>query len=394
MTTPQIHTDTLPSHWIVTQQQLATLIAEIESTQTIAIDTEFIKRTTYHPILALIQINTGKAVYLIDAPALDLAALWQALIAVPTLVWYACSEDLAIFYHLANNPPLTNIFDVQIGMAYLTGQLQIGYAQAVQDMLGICLDKGQSQSDWLARPLSQEQHTYAENDVRYLLALYHNVKHVLEQKHLFEYVKEDCQHHANSLHHSQHISDDERYLEYIAPQYNRRQLTALKHLVMWRESLARSANIPCTFIISKQALREIVMHLPVTIKELAQTTLNRTSLRKYGKSIIDIIITIKALSNEQLCPLPTPIYTSKAKPFKTPLNHTIAQYSTAINVPSNLLVRGRWINQLLYMIYQNLPTNHLPPEMTGYRYQWTTTQLLPLLSQFRQDIIDGFEAPK
>ena len=123
--------EALPVVWVQDNTALYALIDEIDSVDVVALDTEFIKRTTYYPILALVQVNTGKAIHLVDAPKLDLSEFWQALIEVPTMVWYACGEDLGIFYLLAKCPPLTNIFDVQIGVAYLSGKLQAGYSQAL-----------------------------------------------------------------------------------------------------------------------------------------------------------------------------------------------------------------------------------------------------------------------
>ena len=278
--------DDLPTVWVRTEDELYELIDEIDSVDVVALDTEFIKRTTYYPILALVQVNTGRAIYLVDAPRLDLTEFWQALIEVPTMVWYACGEDLGIFYLLAKNAPLTNIFDVQIGVAYLTGKLQAGYSQAVSEILGIDLDKGESQSDWLARPLSPTQEMYAANDVRYLLALYEAVQNKLAQNQVLDYVVEDSNLYAKELHHTANISDEVLYLDFTAPEYNRLQIGALKQLVMWREALARATNEPRTFIINKQAMREIIETLPDSIKLLARTTINRGSLRKYGDEII------------------------------------------------------------------------------------------------------------
>lgn len=85
--------DDLPTVWVRTEDELYELIDEIDSVDVVALDTEFIKRTTYYPILALVQVNTGRAIYLVDAPRLDLTEFWQALIEVPTMVWYACGED-------------------------------------------------------------------------------------------------------------------------------------------------------------------------------------------------------------------------------------------------------------------------------------------------------------
>ena len=94
--------DGLPTIWVQNDDDLYALIDEIDASDVVALDTEFIKRTTYYPILALIQINTGNAIYLIDAPKLDLTEFWQALAEVPIMVWYACGEDLGIFIYWPN----------------------------------------------------------------------------------------------------------------------------------------------------------------------------------------------------------------------------------------------------------------------------------------------------
>lgn len=385
----------LPRHWVDTADALASLIDEISACQVIALDTEFIKRTTYYPILALIQVNTGKAVYLIDAPKLDLQNFWQALTKVPTMVWYACGEDLGIFYLLNDCPPLTNVFDVQIGVAYLTGQLQMGYSHAVQEVLGVALDKGESQSDWLMRPLSDNQKRYADHDVRYLLALYESIKNALNAKSLLNFTIEDSQLYAKELYASANITDDELYLEFLVPNYTHEQVAVLQALIVWREKLARAKNKPRTFIVDKQSLREIIQSLPTTTKALSQTTLNRGSIRLYGQDIVNIIKRTLAMSKKDYPPLPNPVYTSKRKPFKKALEQAISEHSQRLGVPPNLLLKGRWVSELLYLVYRDTPTDalELSDGLMGYRYDWVVGTILPLLMEFKAEIQAGFDAP-
>lgn len=388
----------LPRFWVDTPTALASLVDEIDQTDIIALDTEFIKRSTYYPILALIQVNTGKAVYLIDAPRLDLGEFWQALTEVPVMVWYACGEDLGIFYLLSGCPPLDNVFDVQIGISYLSGCLQMGYSQAVNEILGVALDKGESQSDWLVRPLSGNQERYADHDVRYLLALYGVVKDALDKKGILAFAQEDSLLYAKELHTNEHLSDDERYLELLAPNYTTEQIAILQAITAWREALARAKNEPRTFIISKQALRDIILTKPITIKALAQTTINRKSLRLYGQEIIHLIKQVKSLPPEEHPPLPPPTYTSKNKPFKNALEKAIDTQSQRLGIPKNLLIKGRWINELLYLVYQgvsldDLPDGTLSDGLMGYRRDWVVQTVLPLLYEYRQHILSGFDAP-
>lgn len=383
----------LPSKWVRTDDELYKLIDEIDDVDVVALDTEFIKRNTYYPILALVQVNTGKGIYLVDAPRLDLTEFWQALCEVPSMVWYACGEDLGIFYLLANNPPLTNVFDVQIGVAYLTGKPQVGYSQAVNEILGVALDKGESQSNWLARPLTPEQELYAINDVRYLLILHQAVVQALNARQILDYANEDSTLYAKELYNTQHLDDDKLYLDHITPTYTRQQLAVLQALTMWRESLARAVNEPRSFIISKQSLREITESLPTNMKDLARTTLNRSVLRRYGSEIISVIKEAKDLPQTQM-PIKTPIYTSKIKPHRHALDEATNVQARLLNIPANLLLKGRWINELMYHVYQGLPvddTHVLSEGLQGYRRAWIVGTVLPLLYEHEQSIRDGFD---
>lgn len=309
------------------------------------------------------------------------------------MVWYACGEDLGIFYLLANNPPLTNVFDVQIGVAYLTGKPQVGYSQAVNEILGVALDKGESQSNWLARPLTPEQELYAINDVRYLLILHQAVVQALNARQILDYANEDSTLYAKELYNTQHLDDDKLYLDHITPTYTRQQLAVLQALTMWRESLARAVNEPRSFIIGKQSLREITESLPTNMKDLARTTLNRSVLRRYGSEIIRVIKEAKDLPQTQM-PIKTPIYTSKIKPHRHALDEATNVQARLLNIPANLLLKGRWINELMYHVYQGLPvddTHVLSEGLQGYRRAWIVGTVLPLLYEHEQSIRDGFD---
>lgn len=389
----------LPVHWVKTDDELYRLIDEIDDVDVVALDTEFIKRDTFFPILALIQINTGRGIYLVDAPRLDLHDLWQALIDVPWMIWYACGEDLGIFYLLADCPPLTNVIDVQIGVAYLTGNLQVGFARAVSEVLSVELSKTESQSDWLVRPLSEEQERYAVDDVRYLLVLHEAIEQQLRQKNLWQMVVDDSTYYAHELHAREHTQADELYLNYVAPNYNHEQITVLQAVVAWREQLARAINRPRTFILGKQALRDVVETLPKTMRELSATTMNRTAIRLYGDELLKIIASAKKSQERPNLPL---IYSSKDKPFKNKLKDEIALYAQTHGIPAVLLLKNRWMDELLQLVALHdygvvddvMLQNHLPIELLGYRFEWIKQVVLPLLYQYRPEIQEAMELIK
>lgn len=381
---------TLPVSWVSSQSQLADLVALLPSFNIIALDTEFIKRDTYYPRLALVQVNTGKGIYLVDAPELDLTNFWQALAKVPLMVWHACGEDLGIFYLLSDVPVLNNVFDTQIGLAFLTGQLQLGYQKALEDLLQIEVDKGHSQSDWLARPLTAEQEHYAVDDVRYLLPLYQKIFNDLTQQGLYEVAMADCQMYASDLYNVQQVSDDEQYLSVSDFRYSGKQLAFLRELMAWREKIAKATNQPRTFILRKQGIRELVELMPKSKKQLKQqTSVHRKIIETYGDEILRIVEQSAALDPSTYPALIIPPYRSKDKTVKKAVDASIKRFSEQSGVPTNVIMRKKWLSDLYEMVALDKTESYLPQGLLGWRFEWLKNDLLPLLKKHRADLREG-----
>ncbi len=381
----------LPVTWINDDYLLNKLLEDLATCHTVALDTEFIKRDTYYPILALIQINTGKDIYLVDVPKLDLTELWQVLADLPVMIWHSCSEDLTIYYQLSHLPPLTNIFDTQIALAYLTGKLQIGYQQAVNDILDIHLAKAHSQSDWLQRPLDTEQEHYAVDDVRYLLPLYYQLNQQLTDKNLYNFVWEDCQTQADELYQANNVSDDEQYLSALEPRHSGLQRYFLKELLAWRERLARATNQPRTFILRKRAIRELLELMPTSIRQLNQrTTIHYSIVKQYGNEILKIIQQAKKAKVEDY-PSLVYKYRSKNKILQRKMAKSIENYAEKTGVPENLIIKKKWQNDLMQAVAfaGNDETIELPKGLQGWRKQWIETEFIPLLKENQLELREG-----
>ena len=376
--------------WVRKQGQLDEVIEALATCGRVALDTEFIKRDTYYPRLALVQLNTGNHVYLLDAPQLQLSELWQALMKVDVAIWHACGEDLGIFYLLSGCPPLTNIFDTQIALSYLTGQLQMGYQQALDEQLDMHIDKEQSQSDWLQRPLSDEQEQYAIDDVRFLPALYLSLEYALKSQGLYEYVWEDCQLYANDLYEAQNVEDEAMYLTMADYRYTSEQMAILQAVATWREELARSTNQPRTFVIKKQAVREIITEKPNTMRELAhKTTMHRSMLRLYGEELLKVIKDAKNLHPAEYPDCLLPPYRSKNKVLSKAVQQAIDDQAGAIGVPANVLMRKKWLGQLYEVIAFDKDISELPEGLKGWRNEWVMDTLIPVIKQHKTELQQG-----
>jgi ribonuclease D len=382
--------DELPVTWIKEQSQLTPVIEALKSCGRVALDTEFIKRDTYYPRLALVQINVGEHIYLLDAPQLQLQDVWQALSAVDVAIWHACGEDLGIFYLLSDCPPLTNIFDTQIALSYLTGQLQMGYQQALDDQLDMHIDKEQSQSDWLRRPLSDEQEQYAIDDVRFLPALYLSLEYELKKQGLYEYVWDDCQLYAQELYDSQQVADEDMYLTMADYRYDTQQMAILQAVASWREQLARATNQPRTFVIKKQAVREIITEKPKSMRELAhKTTMHRSMLRLYGEELLKEIKQAEQLAPAERPPrLPAP-YRSKNKALSKAVQHATQIQAEKIGIPANVLMRKKWLHQLYEVIAYEKDLADLPEGLQGWRHEWVMQTLIPVIEEHKAELKQG-----
>ncbi len=139
----------------------------------VMLDTEFVRTRTFFPQLGLIQMFDGENLSLIDPTVLDEMTPFVELLQDTSVlkVLHACGEDLEVFQNAFGCTPFPMV-DTQIMAAFLGYGLSTGFAALVQDQLQVELDKSESRTDWLARPLSDKQLEYAAADVFYLLPMY------------------------------------------------------------------------------------------------------------------------------------------------------------------------------------------------------------------------------
>ncbi|WP_413698588.1 hypothetical protein ACLKMH_13190 [Psychromonas sp. KJ10-10] len=145
---------------MITQQaQLNDFITSIDNTP-ISLDTEFVRTRTFVAHLGLLQFSQNEKITLIDPISIpDLSEFWQA-IDNKDLILHASSEDLEIIRQHKKDLNF-NLFDTQIACAFLNFGASLGYANMVETLEGIVVDKGESRTDWCKRPLSEKQVNYA-----------------------------------------------------------------------------------------------------------------------------------------------------------------------------------------------------------------------------------------
>jgi ribonuclease D len=249
---------------ITTTADLEALCRDLAAQEFVAVDTEFMRETTYWPKLCLIQAAAHGAEAVIDplAPGIDLKPFFDLMSDTRVLkVFHAARQDLEIFLKLGGALP-TPLFDSQIAAMACGYGDTIAYDALVQQVLKRRLDKSSRFTDWSRRPLSDNQLAYALADVTHLRDLYPRLKQRLESQNRLHWLDEE---HAN-------LSDPEIYdvtPENAWKRLKLRKTTAdyvlgLQVAAGWRERQAQLRDVPRGRVVKDEALYEIAEIRPKT----------------------------------------------------------------------------------------------------------------------------------
>lgn len=362
--------------FIQQQQDLTPVLEKMDRNEVYGLDTEFIKVDTLWPKLGVFQINVENNVYLLDGTTLDLSEFWNKLFRAQQNVFHACSEDIDLIYHYAQHKTLNNVFDTQVGMSFLGHGLQVSYQNALKQMLDVDIDKGETRSNWLARPLSPAQLSYAANDVLYLMNLSEKVKQELDSKSLLNFALEDCQHLTQEI-----ATETPLHLLYQDIgnyRHSRRQLMQLQQLAVWREHMVKALNTPRSFILKNSSMIDLVEKNPKNPFQLSGVKdIRQNVVREHGKTILDLV---KFLPEQADWPLRVarPIRHS-SKDVGEKIDHLIQNVVNETSIPKEVLMRKKWMNALHQHVVFHNDEQDLPDYLLGWRYDLLTQPLIQLL---------------
>ncbi len=294
--------------YIQTPEALRSLCEQLAAASVLALDTEFMRETTYYPQLALIQVCSDQVLACIDPVALsgkgDLEPFWQ-LMDVPHIVkvFHSGRQDLELFLQESGRLP-QQVFDSQVAGSVLGYGNQIGYANLVELILGVALDKSHTRTDWLRRPLDEGQLQYAYDDVRYLLQIYHRLHAELVSHGRETWLQGEFAAMSDTA--TYHTHPEELWRGVKGYQTLRgASLAVLQQLAAWRDQLARERNQPRRRILKDEVLLEAARRLCDNEEKLGRLAgVSADLVRRYGAAIIDAVKRGRALPREQWPQLP------------------------------------------------------------------------------------------
>jgi ribonuclease D len=247
---------------ITTSAELESFCERLSTAPFIAVDTEFMRETTYWPKVCLIQVASEEEAACIDplVEGLDLSPLLRLLAnTTVTKVFHAARQDVEIFNNLGVIPQ--PLFDTQIAAMAAGFGDQVAYDSLVRQMLKVDIDKGSRFTDWARRPLSDSQLKYALADVVYLAKLYPKLRARLEREGRLAWVAEEM---AGLTNPALYDSDPENAWKRLKPRkFSPKYLAAFRATAVWRERTAQDRDQPRGRILKDEAIDEIATQLPL-----------------------------------------------------------------------------------------------------------------------------------
>ena len=363
--------------WIDDPSELARRLASCRGR--VGLDTEFIRERTYWPQLALVQVATGDDILLLDMLVEGMpAALAPLLRDASTLkVMHSASEDLVALQHACGCVPRP-LFDTQVAAALCGVGAGMGYQRLLSELLGIAVDKGETRSDWLRRPLSAQQLAYAADDVRHLFALHDRLDARLDALGRAEWLREDC---ARLVDAADAGGEDPwphlslRAAQFLHADAQRRLLRLLR----WREAQARDSDRPRNWILDGELAALLARNPPADAAALRKLLEARPkSPAKLAQPLWAALST--PLADEDAMPLARDDEGDR-KALRR-LQDAVAGRSRELDLPDGVLASRRWLQALLEQ-------GQWPLALAGWRRAQLEAVLAPLLDATRAPAASG-----
>lgn len=378
--------------WIATNDQLRDCCHRLREAKYIAVDTEFMRSTTFYPKAALVQMFAGEAgggkCYLVDPlPITDFAPLVE-LFTDPgvTKIFHSCSEDLEVFNTFLACVPAP-LVDTQIAAGLLEYGTSTSYAALVEAVLGVTLDKGETRSDWLQRPLQPKQLEYAVQDVANLLPLYDALVGELEQLARLAWLHEDCE---LLVANAKAPQDLHAFYPRIksAWKLNRQQLAVLRQLSHWREQTARERDLPRNHVLHERVVWALAKQQPQSLEALRSVAgMEARKARQFGEALLDLIETSRLLEATDHPPALPPPLPSPQRDLMKSLKETVEARAQSLQVfPEALAKKADY--DFIVRSGMGGDAYRLPERMLGWRRTVVGESLLQVAADLAQKSLD------
>jgi len=323
---------------ITTTRDLAAACARLARHPFVTVDTEFLRETTYYPLLCVAQIASADEAIVVDAlaPGIDLAPFFELMVDERVLkVFHAARQDIEIVWHMAGRIPHP-VFDSQVAAMVLGFGDSISYDQLVQRVTGDNLDKSNRFTDWSRRPLSSAQLAYAVSDVTHLRDVYLALADDLARRGRSEWVGEEMEILTSP---ETYRVDPENAWQRLKTRVRKpKELAVLIEIAAWREREAQARDLPRGRVLRDEVLGDIAIQAPTSFERLSHVrSLPKGFERsRWGGDVIETVQRGLARDLKSLPPIdrqrPTSVNGATVELMKVLLRMTSEQHGVAAKV--------------------------------------------------------------
>jgi ribonuclease D len=253
---------------ITTTSELAAVCSRMAAHPFVTVDTEFLRETTYYPLLCVAQMASAEEAVVIDtlAPGIDLSPFYALMANEKVMkVFHAARQDIEIVWHAAKLIPRP-IFDTQVAAMVLGYGDSISYDQLVQRITGDTLDKSHRFTDWTRRPLSDAQLSYAMSDVTHLRDVYLALLEDLQRRGRADWVEDEM---GILTSPDTYRMEPENAWQRLKTRVRKpKELAVLIEVAAWREREAQSRDVPRSRVLKDEVIADIAVQAPTTTEKL------------------------------------------------------------------------------------------------------------------------------
>jgi ribonuclease D len=323
---------------ITTTRDLAAACARLAHHPFVTVDTEFLRETTYYPLLCVAQIASADEAIVIDAlaPGIDLAPFFELMVDERILkVFHAARQDIEIVWHMAGRIPHP-VFDSQVAAMVLGFGDSISYDQLVQRVTGDNLDKSNRFTDWSRRPLSSAQLAYAVSDVTHLRDVYLALADDLARRGRSEWVGEEME--ILTSPGTYRVEPENAWQRLKTRVRKPKELAVLIEIAAWREREAQARDLPRGRVLRDEVLGDIAIQAPTSLDRLSHVrSLPKGFERsRWGADVIETVQRGLARDLKSLPPIdrqkPTSANGATVELMKVLLRMTSEQHGVAAKV--------------------------------------------------------------
>jgi len=338
----------------------------------VALDTEFIRERTYYPQLALVQLAIPGEVLLVDPLVPGMADALRPLLLDAGVVklMHSASEDLQALLRGVGAVPAP-LFDTQVAAAICGYGAGLSYQKLVEQVTGTQLEKGETRSDWLRRPLSESQLKYAADDVLHL----HEIHDVLSAK-LAELGRQDWlrQDNQRSVTNARNDADD------LHPHLSLRSAERLDadaqarlcRLLRWRDTQARAWDRPKSWVLDNELAVTLSRRLPADYNEFSGILDRNPKAPRKARAELWTIVAAPLTDAERDIPLIRPTETLDKQKLRA-LQEAVAKLAAELQIPEGLLCARKHLEALM-------EGRVWPAALEGWRRTLLEPALTPLLA--------------